>query len=63
MKLHGSPTWRPFEYGKYIIVYREVDSKLLRFHKEHIDNYRDAKKIRDELLSAGVDSPVIKKVG
>tara|TARA_R110000787_G_scaffold277509_2_gene386904 strand:- start:430 stop:621 length:192 start_codon:yes stop_codon:yes gene_type:complete len=63
MKLRGAPDWRPFEYGKYIIVYREVDSKLLRFHKEHIDNYKDAEKIRDELLSEGVDSPIIKKVG
>ena len=57
------PPIKPFEYGKYIIEYREPDSKLLRFHKEHIDTFKDAKKARDKLLSEGVDSPVIKKVG
>ena len=57
------PPIKPFQYGKYIIEYLEVDSKLVRFHKEHIDNYHDAKKIRDRLLSEGVKSPVIKKIG
>jgi len=57
------PPIKPFEYGKYIIEYRDVASGLLRFHKEHIDNYDDAKKIRDKLLSEGVETPVIKKVG
>jgi len=57
------PPIKPFEYGKFIIEYREPVSGLLRFHKEHIDNYNDAKKIRDRLLSEGVDNPVIKRVG
>ena len=57
------PPIKPFEYGKFIIEYREPVSGLLRFHKEHIDNYNDAKKIRDKLLSEGVNNPAIKRVG
>mgnify|MGYP003646235066 CR=1 FL=1 len=54
---------KPFQYGKYIIEYRPVDSKLVRFHKEHIDNYKDAEKVRERLLSEGVIEPEIKRVG
>ena len=57
------PPIKPFEYGKFIIEYRDADSGLLRFHKERIDNHDDAKKIRDRLLSEGVDKPEIKRVG
>jgi hypothetical protein len=57
------PPIKPFEYGKFIIEYRDAESGLLRFHKEHIDNYDDAKKIRDGLLTEGVDKPEIKRVG
>ena len=57
------PPIKPFVYGKYIIEYRDVDSKLLRFYKEHIDNYDDAKKVRDRLLAEGVKEPEIKKIG
>ena len=57
------PPIKPFEYGKYIIEYRDSVSGLLRFHKEHIDNYKDAEKIRENLLSKGVKEPVIKKIG
>ena len=57
------PPIKPFEYGKFIIEYRDAASGLLRFHKEHIDNYDDAKKIRDRLLTEGVDKPEIKRVG
>jgi|TARA_R110002033_G_C3732571_1_gene224152 hypothetical protein len=57
------PPIKPFEYGKYIIEYRDADSKLLRFCKEHINNYDDAKKVRDRLLSEGVKEPEIKRIG
>jgi|TARA_R110002049_G_scaffold305582_1_gene502617 hypothetical protein len=57
------PPIKPFVYGKYLIEYREEGSKLVRFHKEHIDTYKDAKKIKEKLLSEGVKSPVIKKIG
>ena len=57
------PPIKPFVYGKYLIEYREEGSKLLRFYKEHIDTYKDAKKIKEKLLSEGVNSPVIKKIG
>ena len=57
------PPIKPFEYGKYIIEYRDPVSGLLRFHKEHIDNYKDAEKIREKLLSKGIKEPVIKKIG
>jgi len=57
------PPIKPFEYGKYIIEYREKETGMLRFYKEHIDNYNDAKKTKERLLKEGVDNPVIKKVG
>jgi hypothetical protein len=57
------PPIKPFVYGKFIIEYRDTDSGILRFHKEHIDNYKDAVKVRDELLSEGVNEPVIKRIG
>lgn len=38
-------------------------SGLLRFHKEHIDNYKDAVKIKERLASEGVNEPVIKRIG
>ena len=57
------PPIKPFEYGKFIIEYRDAESGLLRFHKERIDNYDNAKKIRDRLLAEGVDKPEIKRVG
>jgi len=57
------PPIKPFEYGKFIIEYRDNDSGILRFHKERIDNYKDAVKVRDKLLSEGVNEPVIKRVG
>tara|TARA_R110001583_G_C5578295_1_gene402665 strand:- start:468 stop:656 length:189 start_codon:yes stop_codon:yes gene_type:complete len=57
------PPIKPFEYGKYIIEYRDPDSNLLRFYKERIDNYDDAKKVKDRLLSEGVKEPEIKKIG
>ena len=57
------PPIKPFEYGKFIIEYRDNDSGIIRFHKERIDNYKDAVKVRDKLLSEGVNEPVIKRVG
>ena len=38
------PPIKPFEYGKFIIEYKDSVSGLLRFHKEHINNYNDAEK-------------------
>ena len=57
------PPIKPFEYGKFIIEYKDSTSGLLRFHKERIDNYNDAVKVRDQLLSEGVNEPEIKRVG
>ena len=57
------PPVKPFEYGRFIIEYKDNESGLVRFHKERIDNFDDAKKIRDKLLSEGIDKPVIKRVG
>jgi|TARA_R110000824_G_scaffold56701_1_gene154977 hypothetical protein len=57
------PPIKPFEYGRYIIEYREPDSKLVRFYKERIDNYDDAEKAKERLLSEGVIEPEIKRVG
>ena len=57
------PPIKPFEYGKYLIEYREEKAGLLRFYKERIDNYKDAEKIREKLLREGYHEPVIKKIG
>ena len=40
------PPIKPFEYGKFIIEYKDSVSGLLRFHKEHINNYNDAEKLK-----------------
>ena len=57
------PPIKPFQYGKFIIEYRDADSGLLRFHKEHIDNYKDAEIICEKLTREGYYKPVIKQIG
>jgi len=57
------PPIKPFEYGKFIIEYKDNESGLVRFHKERIDNYKEAVKVRDQLQTEGVNEPVIKRVG
>ena len=57
------PPIKPFVYGKYLVEYREEESGLLRFYKEHIDTKDRAKEICKELLVKGCHEPVIKKVG
>jgi|TARA_R110002012_G_scaffold321731_2_gene551072 hypothetical protein len=57
------PPIKPFQYGKFIIEYRDADSGLLRFHKEHIDNYKDAEIICEKLTREGYHNPVIKQIG
>ena len=57
------PPIKPFQYGKFIIEYRDADSGLLRFHKEHIDNYKDAEIICEKLSREGYHEPVIKQIG
>ena len=57
------PPIKPFVYGKYLIEYREEEGGLLRFHKEHIDNYKEAEKICERLMREGYYKPVIKKIG
>jgi len=54
---------RPFEFGKYIVEYREEKNGVLRFLKERLDNLDDAKQARERLLNNGFHDPVIKKVG
>ena len=57
------PPIKPFVYGKYLVEYKEESGGLLRFYKERIDNYDDAEKARERLLSEGVIEPEIKRVG
>ena len=57
------PPIKPFVYGKYLVEYREGEGGLLRFYKEHIENYKEAEKIREKLLREGYYEPVIKKIG
>ncbi len=57
------PPIKPFVYGKYLVEYREEEGGMLRFYKEHIENYKEAEKIREKLLREGYYKPVIKKIG
>ena len=57
------PPIKPFVYGKYLIEYREDEAGLLRFYKEHIDNYKDAEKICEKLTREGYYKPIIKQIG
>jgi hypothetical protein len=57
------PPIKPFVYGKYLVEYREKKGDLLRFYKEHIDNYKVAEKICEKLSREGYYEPVIKQVG
>jgi|TARA_R100001530_G_C4228561_1_gene132007 hypothetical protein len=54
---------KPFEFGRYIIEYREKKGDVLRFLKEHLDTFDEANKAKEKLLAKGFDEPVIKKVG
>jgi|TARA_R110000851_G_scaffold152538_2_gene294261 hypothetical protein len=57
------PPIKPFVYGKYIVEYREEKGGLLRFYKEHIDNIKDANKLREKLINEGYYNPVVKRIG
>ena len=57
------PPIKPFVYGKYIVEYREEEGGLLRFYKEHIDNIKDANKLREKLINEGFYNPVVKRIG
>jgi hypothetical protein len=57
------PPIKPFVYGKYIVEYREKKGELLRFYKEHIDNIKDANKLREKLINEGYYNPVVKRIG
>jgi len=54
---------KPFDYGKYIVEYKESKGGLLRFAKEHINTFEKAQEVREKLLKAGYFEPVIKVVG
>lgn len=52
---------KPFEFGRYIVEYREEDG-VLRFLKERLDNLNEAQLAEEKLLSKGY-KPEIKKIG
>ena len=52
---------KPFEFGRYIVEYRETDG-VLRFLKERLDNLNEAQLAEKKLLSKGY-KPEIKKIG
>lgn len=54
---------QPFNYGTYLIEYREGKNGLLRILKEKIDTLEDAQVVRERLLQDGCMDPVIRKVG
>ena len=53
---------KPFEFGKYIVEYRE-ESGVLRFLKERLDNLDDAQLAREKLITKGYHDLEIKKIG
>ena len=53
---------KPFEFGKYIVEYRE-ETGVLRFLKERLDNLDDAQLAREKLINKGYHDLEIKKVG
>tara|TARA_R110002124_G_scaffold280154_1_gene453280 strand:- start:1277 stop:1462 length:186 start_codon:yes stop_codon:yes gene_type:complete len=54
---------KPFDFGKFVIEYRDNKGGILRFLKEHIDNIDDANAAQKKLLQDGYYEPVIKKIG
>jgi len=53
---------KPFEFGKYIVEYRE-ETGVLRFLKERLDNLDAAQLAREKLITKGYNDLEIKKVG
>ena len=53
---------KPFEFGKYIVEYRE-ETGVLRFLKERLDNLDAAELAREKLITKGYNDLEIKKVG
>tara|TARA_R110002153_G_scaffold57290_1_gene157693 strand:+ start:402 stop:584 length:183 start_codon:yes stop_codon:yes gene_type:complete len=53
---------KPFEFGKYIVEYREKTG-VLRFLKERLDNLAAAELAREKLITKGYNDIEIKKVG
>lgn len=54
---------KPFEYGKYLIEYREDSGSILTFLKEKLDTFKDAESAREKLVLKGYYNPVIKIIG
>ena len=54
---------QPFEYGKFLIEFREQKNGLLRILKEKIDTLEDAQIARERLIQAGFHEPTIRKIG
>jgi hypothetical protein len=54
---------QPFEYGKFLIEFREQKNGLLRILKEKIDTLEDAQLARERLIQAGFHEPTIRKIG
>jgi hypothetical protein len=54
---------KPFEYGKYLIEYKEESEDILRFLKEKLDTFEEAEAARVKLVLKGYYEPVIKIIG
>jgi len=53
---------KPVNFGAYLVEYRDSKEGMLRFLKEHIDTFEEAKKARERLLQQGVYEPTIRKI-
>jgi hypothetical protein len=54
---------QPFEYGSYLVEYRESKAGLLRILKEKLNTFEEAQTARERLIQEGFHDPTIRKVG
>ena len=54
---------QPFEYGSYLVEYRDSKAGLLRILKEKLNTFEEAQTARERLIQEGFHDPIIRKVG
>ena len=61
--MHQKNLRKPFEYGKFVIEYRENKNSITKILKKKLVTFDEAVQEREKLLIAGNYEPVIKRVG
>ena len=54
---------QPFNYGTFLVEYREGKNGLIKIFKAELNTFEEAQLAREKLLISGFIDPVIKKVG